>query len=201
MHKVFISYHHANDQWYKERLVELGKLHSIFLDRSVDTDDIPDDWTDEQIRREIRDTYLRDSTVTVVLVGADTKRRKHVDWETYSSMYDGSVNKKSGIVVINLPEISDYFTAPHGDEEKAFVYPDVPSSSWTHIRNRAEYERRYPYMPDRILDNLIQPGVTISVVPWARIDAARLKFLIEAAFANRANCSYDLSKRMRRANS
>ena len=201
MHKVFISYHHANDQSYKEELVEFGEMHSIFVDRSVDTEDIPDNWTDEQIRREIRDAYLRDSTVTVVLVGTETKRRKHVDWEIYSSMYDGSVNKKSGIVVINLPETSDYFTAPHGSEEKAFVYPDVPSSSWMHIENRAEYERRYPYMPDRILDNLIQPGVTISVVPWARIDARRLEFLIEAAFANRANCSYDLSKRMRRANS
>ena len=25
MHKVFISYHHANDQWYKDNLVQMGK--------------------------------------------------------------------------------------------------------------------------------------------------------------------------------
>ena len=66
MHKVFIGYHHGNDQWYKEKLVEFGEQRSIFVDRSVDTGDIPDEWTDQQIRREIRDRYLRDSTVTIV---------------------------------------------------------------------------------------------------------------------------------------
>ncbi len=89
MHKVFISYHHSNDQRYKESLVEIGKRNSVFLDRSVDTGNIPDEWSDEQIRRAIRDKYLRDSTVTIVLVGRETKRRKHVDWEIYSSTYDG----------------------------------------------------------------------------------------------------------------
>ena len=79
MHKVFISHHHDNDQWYKERLVEYGEKYSIFLDRSVDTGDIPDEWTDQQVRREIRDRYLRDSTVTIVLVGMETRRRKHID--------------------------------------------------------------------------------------------------------------------------
>ena len=169
MHKVFVSRHHSNDQRYKEALVEFGKQYFIFVDRSVDTGDIPDEWTDQQIRREIRDRYLRDSTVTVVLVGRETRRRKHVDWEIHSSMYDGSVNRRSGIVVINLPGIADnQFTAPHGDEEKRLLYPDIVS--WTHIDERAEYERRYPHMPDRIVDNLVKPDIKISVVPWGRIN-------------------------------
>lgn len=199
MHKVFISYHHSNDQKYKEALVAFGERYSIFVDRSVDTGDIPDSWTDEQIRREIRDRYLRDSTVTVVLVGTETRRRKHVDWEIHSSMYDGSVNKRSGIVVINLPGVSDYFRAPYGDQEKRLLYPNV--SSWTTINERAEYERRYPYMPSRIIDNLMKSDVKISVAPWERINGSTLEFLIEAAFRNRANCRYDLSQPMRRANS
>ena len=200
MHKVFISYHHDNDQGYKEELVEFGERYSIFVDRSVDTADIPDEWTDQQIRREIRDRYLRDSTVTVVLVGRETKRRKHVDWEIHSSMYDGSVNRRSGVVVINLPGISDnQFTAPHGDEEKRLLYPDI--TSWMHVDERAEYERRYPHMPDRIIDNLVKPNVRISVVPWGRINGGTLEFLIETAFRYRSNCPYDLRRPMRRANS
>ncbi len=119
IHKVFISYHHDYDQKYKEALIEFGKRYSIFVDRSVDTGDIPDIWTNEQIRRTIRDRYLRDSTVTVVLVGTETRRRKLVDWEIHSSMYDGSVNKRSGIVVINLPGISNYFNAPLWESRKA----------------------------------------------------------------------------------
>ena len=200
MHKVFISHHHGNDQWYKEQLVEFGEQHSIFVDRSVDTGDIPDDWTDQRIRREIRDRYLRDSTVTVVLVGRETRRRKHVDWEIHSSMYDGSVNRRSGMVVINLPGVSEgQFHAAHGEEEKRLLYPDV--ASWTHIEERAEYERRYPYMPDRIIDNLVKPDARISVVPWDRINGRTLEFLIEAAFRYRKDCPYDLSRPMRRANS
>ncbi len=199
MHKVFISYHHGKDQGYKETLVEFGEKHAIFVDRSVDTGDIPDDWTDERIRRVIRDQYLRDSTVTIVLVGRETRRRKHVDWEIYSSMYDGSVNKRSGIVVINLPRISVEFTAPHGNEEKGLLYPEV--TSWVHIEERAEYERRYPYMPDRIIDNLMNTDIKISVAPWDRINERTLEFLIEAAFRNRDDCAYDLRRPMRRANS
>ena len=49
MHKVFISYHHRNDQGYKKALVEFGEKYSVFVDRSVDTGDIPEQWTDEQI--------------------------------------------------------------------------------------------------------------------------------------------------------
>ena len=99
MHKVFISYHHYRDQDYKDELVTFAEQHSIFIDASVDTGDVSDDLSDEKIREIIRDEYLRDSTVTIVLVGTGTKRRKHVDWEIYSSMYDGTVNKKSGILV------------------------------------------------------------------------------------------------------
>ena len=199
MHKVFISYHHNNNQGYKDLLVKFGRDHDIFVDKSVDTGDISDELADERIREKIRDEYLKDSTVTILLVGKETKRRKHVDWEIYSSMYDGPVNKRSGMVVINLPGISDSFTAPHGDQEKKLLYPKV--TSWTGIKERAEYERRYPYMPDRIIDNLLKSGVTISVVPWEKINKTTLEFLLEAAFGNRSNCQYDLSRHMRRANS
>ena len=198
MHKVFISHHHANDQYYKNDLVEFGKENRIFVDRSVDTGDIDDDLTDESIRTKIRDEYLRDSTVTIVLVGTETQRRKHIDWEIHSSMYDGAVNKRSGVLVINLPTTGcEFVTASHGDEEKD-LYPDI--TSWTSI-NRTEYERRYPYMPERIIDNLVKPDVKISVVSWKRLDVKTLKFLVDVAFRDRNSCKYDLSRPMRRANS
>ncbi len=199
MHKVFISYHHERDQGYKDSLIEFGVKNSVFVDRSVDPGDISEELSDERIRHIIRDKYLRDSTVTIVLVGKETKHRKHVDWEIHTSMYDGTASRRSGIVVINLPGTSDYFGAPYGEAEKKLLYPDV--TNWMSIDSRAEYERRYPYMPDRIVDNLVKSDVKISVVPWGRLNAERLEFLIEAAFSNRFECGYDLSRRMRRANS
>lgn len=80
-HRVFVSYHHKNDQAYKEYLINWAEENNIFVDWSVDTGDISDDLSDEQIREKIRDEYLRDCRVTILLVGTETKYRKHVDWE------------------------------------------------------------------------------------------------------------------------
>lgn len=201
MHKVFISYHHASDQYYKNELLALNTLYGIFLDQSVDTDDIDDDLDDSRIRELIRDEYLQDSTVTILLVGTETKNRKHVDWEIYSSMYDGKVNKKSGILVVNLPTVNcTYYDATHAGEKER-VYPDT--TNWILIDSRTEYESRYPYMPARIIDNLLKEDAKISVVNWSRIenDPDILSFLIDATFNDRASCNYDLNRPMRRADS
>ena len=200
MHKVFISYHRKNDEDYKEKLLLDNLINPIFIDASVDTGDISDDLDDPTIREKIRDEYLRNSTVTIVLVGLETKRRKHVDWEIYSSMIDGKINKKSGILVINLPSIKcTNFKASHSGEKERLY----PNTSWMTIDNRSEYESRYPYMPDRIIDNFLQKEVKISVVSWEKIenDSSALEFLIDVTSKDRLNCNYDLSRQMRRANS
>lgn len=199
MHKVFITHHHDNDQIYKERLVTLGNQHGIFIDRSVDTGDISDDLTDEAIRTKIRDEYLRDSTVTIVLVGTETKKRKHVDWEIYSSMFDGKVNKKSGILVVNLPQVDKkLYTATHKGEIEN-VYPNCLANVG-YIK--PTYSLRYPYVPERIIDNLPNDDVFISVTGWSIVcNPKNLRFLINATFDDRVKCNYDLSRPMKRRNS
>ena len=201
MHKLFISYHHEKDQSYKEKLLSINDRSGIFIDQSVDTGDISDDLDDATIREQIRDEYLKDSSVTILLVGLETKKRKHVDWEIYSSMYDGKVNKRSGVLVINLPSTNcTNFTTSHPGE-KGRVYPEI--TSWISIDNRKVYESRYPNMPDRIIDNLLNNDAKISVANWSRIenDPDTLSFLIDATYSDRTNCKYDLSRPMRRADS
>jgi hypothetical protein len=200
VHRIFISYHDANDAPYKAALLTLNRQYGIFTDGSVDTIDIDDtNLLDSRIREIIRDDYLRDTTVTIVLVGTATSGRKHVDWEIYSSMYDGVRNKKSGIIAVMLPSVDrDFFTAAH-EGEKA-LYPGI--TNWMSVTERAEYERRYPGMPARLIDNLLAPKAKVSVTTWARIEAdlRNLSFLIEVAHRDRAQCEYDLSRPMRRAN-
>lgn len=196
-HKVFISYHHQNDQEYKQHLIRSG----VFVDGSVDTGDIDGSLDDQAIRQKIRDEYLADSSVTLLLVGQETKRRKHVDWEIYSSMLDGQVNRKSGVLVVILPSTGcTNLTAAHGDSEKELIYPE--ETSWTSVTTRQEYERRYPCLPDRIIDNLLAPGAKVSVVPWSKIETNNLalEHLIDLTFQHRAQCDYDLSRPMRRSN-
>ncbi len=199
-HKVFISYHHANDQRYKQELLRLNQNYGLFVDLSVDTGDIDENMADESIRRIIRDNYLGESTVTILLVGTETKYRKHVDWELKSSMIDGQINKKSGILVILLPSTNcTYYTSSHSGEKER-IYPEV--SSWTSIIERSEYEKRYPHLPARIIDNLLKDKVKISVVNWERIsnDPEGLKFLLHKTFQDKDGCEYDLDLPMRKRN-
>lgn len=196
-HKVFISYHHKNDQLYKRKLSDLNESYNLFIDKSVDTGDVSENLSDEDIRQKIRDNYLQDSSVTILLLGTETKCRKHIDWELYSSMYNGKVNKQSGILVINLPSIEKGSSIQVCHENEKQLYPNwwlwKPYSTWK------EYKLAHPHMPERIIDNFVC-GNKISVTNWDTITYLTLPFLINLAFENRNCCNYDMRRPMMRKN-
>ncbi len=204
-HKVFISYYHRDDQKYKDYLINKTFVDddweekSIFDDYSVGDGDIDDTYmTDEQIRVKIRDEYIKDATVLILLVGPNTKKRKHVDWEIHGAMFDTEKNPKMGILVINLPEINQWVRACSPEEKKVVS----PNASWYSLSTRKEYEERYPYMPDRIIDNFLN-GAEITVVDWYTIenDCFKLMKLIDNAFKRKDSIKYDHSKPLKRRNS
>lgn len=203
MTKAFISYHHENDQWARTQLSWMASQYGIFEDLSVQINDIPDDDRSSQsIRREIRDNYLHDSTVTILLCGTETKYRKHIDWELKSSMINGRINRRSGILAINLPGISDGEGTAGLPQEKQVVFPHH-TGGWTSVNHRTTFRDVYPYMPERIIDQLMKEDVRLSVVAWDRIarQPDLLSWLVQATSeAGRWN-EYDLSRRMRRYNS
>jgi len=108
-HKVFISYHHKNDSYYKERFEEL--FGEVFILKSVNDGDIDSDNSDEYIKRLIQKDYLSDTSVLIVLVGSATKCRKHVDWEI-SAALNKKVNGYSGLLALCIPDNPDY-PGPH----------------------------------------------------------------------------------------
>lgn len=200
-HKVFISYHHANDQYYKDTLEQMNEDHEIFVNRSVSLGDIDEDEEPQKIREIIRDEYLRDTSVLILLVGTETKNRKHVDWEVYSSMRDGPINKKSGILVVNLPSTNTtYIRSTHGADEKLEVHPTI--TEWVSIDKRSTYEERFPYMPARIIDNFMKSGSYISVINWSQIEdnPETLRKLIDMTYNDREKATYDMSREMRMRN-
>ncbi|MCP4336851.1 MAG: hypothetical protein GY679_03315 [Mycoplasma sp.] len=106
MKNIFISFHHRNNQKHYEKISKIVKgigYRDISVNEGTKVDD-EEHKTDEQIRREIRDNFLKDLDVTIVIVGSDTKNRKHVDWEIYGSVYDFQDGKSGGIVVIDATE-------------------------------------------------------------------------------------------------
>ena len=197
MTKAFISYHHDNDQFYRDYISWLANNCGAFEDCSVELGDIDDSLKTQTIRRIIRDEYLRDTRVTILLCGTETRFRKHVDWELKSSMIDGEVNKRSGILVIGLPTTSCNTGHTSLPGEKAKIYPDV--TNWTRIRTRSGFEERYPELPERIIDNLLNTDVKLSIVPWSRIEnqSGNLKFLVDATARVARSNEYDCSRPMR----
>ena len=103
-HKVFVSYYHKEDQGYREQFERLFDQHfDIMESRSVDAGDIDPQLKTETVRQKIRDEYISDATVTVVLIGPHTWQRKFVDWEIYYSLKATQKNLRCGLLGIFLP--------------------------------------------------------------------------------------------------
>lgn len=65
--------------------------------------DIGTNLKTETIRQKIRNKYLADATVTVVLIGSETQKRKHVNWDISSSIRKTENSSRSGLIGIVLP--------------------------------------------------------------------------------------------------
>lgn len=207
-HKVFISYYHNDDQYYKDKLIEMKEFDilksqnvSIFDDYSVHENEIDDmNMTDEQIRCEIRDNYIKNATVLILLCGKNTKKRKHIDWEIHAAMYDSDTNPQMGILIINLPSVSGKMLACGKDEENAMG----PCASWVPASKEIEKVRHdHPFLPERIITNMSRSEVNISVANWNNIfeNTEAIKLLIDNAFKRRETNYYDHSTPLRRKNS
>ena len=105
-HKVFISFY-EKDITHKAKFVYM--MGSRIVDRSVDTGNIDDTGLKTAtVRQKIRDEYIRDATVTIVLIGPQTWQRKHVDWEIGSSIRRTKKNSRCGLLGILLPNHPNY---------------------------------------------------------------------------------------------
>jgi hypothetical protein len=103
-HNVFISYHHKNDELYKLKFERLfSEIYDILETKAITDGDIDTYLKTETIRQKIRDEFIRNASVTVVLIGSETWKRKHVDWEISSSIRDTQLNSRTGLLGIILP--------------------------------------------------------------------------------------------------
>ena len=81
---------------------------SNIVDKSVEDWDIDTRFKTNSIRQKIRNEFIVDATVTVVLVGRCTWQRKHVDWEIGSSLRDTKKSSRCGLLGILLPIHYDF---------------------------------------------------------------------------------------------
>lgn len=97
-------YFYKCGHYWKERFEYLmvDKTEKM-VSKSVGDGDIPINIPSETIRQQIRDKFIAEATVTVVLIGPETWKRKHVDWEISSSIKETKNNKRCGLIGIFLP--------------------------------------------------------------------------------------------------
>ena len=118
------------------------------VDRSVDTGNIDNTGLKTAtVRQKIRDEYIRDATVTIILIGPLTWQRKHVDWEIGSSIRKTKRNPRCGLLGIVLPNHLCYRKRqldPH-------LIPPRLADNWTEVDSYSLiYQWPSPWTPSKI---------------------------------------------------
>ena len=131
--KVFISYYHAEDQLYKEKFKNL--FGDLVIHKSVEDGDINADNSDEYIKQLIQKDYLADTTVLVVLIGPNTKHRKHIHWEISGGLNPKIGDKCAGILGLKLPSHPDYGTGEHTPSKLPVRLADNIKTGYAIIRD------------------------------------------------------------------
>ena len=104
-HKVFISYHHADQEEVNQFIRTFDYERDVFIARALGVDmekDIIDSNDTDYVMKRIRELYLKDSTVTIVLIGKCTWARRYVDWEIQSSLRSGNTVIPNGLLGVKL---------------------------------------------------------------------------------------------------
>jgi len=104
-HKVFISYHHNDQKEVEDFIKKFEDENNVFIYRALGigmNQDIIDSNDTDYVMRRIRELYLKDSTVTIVMIGKCTWTRRYVDWELQSSLQNGETVIPNGLLGIKL---------------------------------------------------------------------------------------------------
>lgn len=141
--KVFVSYHAADAD---EVVAFVESYGHTFIPRTVgvtDEDDFIDSTNTDYILDKIREKYLTDSTVTLVLIGKCTWARKFVDWEVFSSLRNDPKNRRSGLLAITLPSAANYSGKRLPDRVDDNVDGDNGYARWWKYPTSADQVRQY----------------------------------------------------------
>jgi hypothetical protein len=96
--KVFVSYHHKDQVSIDYFRKVFGATYDVFtdcsLDEAIDSNNLP------YVHRTIAENFITGSSITIVICGTETWRRKCVDWEIYSTLH-----KEHALLGIILPHV------------------------------------------------------------------------------------------------
>jgi hypothetical protein len=115
-HKCFISYHHDDQDEVDEFVRTFDQERNVFISRGLGiemADDIINSNNPDYVMSRIRQLYLKDSTVTLLLMGKCTWARRYVDWELQSSLRSGETVTPNGLLGIKLKSYRNIYGYPN----------------------------------------------------------------------------------------
>lgn len=140
--RVFISYGHRDEQEANRFIAQFADTYQVFTPYALgigDNDDFINSTNPQYVMTRIREKYLLDTTVTIVLVGSCTHSRRYVDWELKSSLRQGEYTP-NGVMGIILPSCGN-----------SAIMPPRLAANWSqgHVNCYARYWV-YPRSPQEL---------------------------------------------------
>ena|ERR1700677_993565 len=182
---VFISSFHANRAEVDSFIHTYATLHKVFTPKALctfDNEHFIDSDNPEYVMSQIREKYLGDASVTIVLVGKCTHSRRYVDWEIKSSLRRGQ-SVPNGLLAYVLPSARPSTNPITGVRA---AWPHLPprlQANWNFNRQDLSYARYYE-----------SPGTAeqvrraIESVVWDRTNRAHLITNDSDMMKNNAKC-------------
>ncbi len=103
MRNVFISYSHRLDQTEADEFIDTFEIDKdVFSDRSLENMDIGF-LSDDLIKNNYIRLKIKNSSVTIILIGKETGGRWWCDWEIYYSLLKTTNIDRNGLLGILLP--------------------------------------------------------------------------------------------------
>ncbi|MDB5180597.1 MAG: putative cytosolic protein [Candidatus Saccharibacteria bacterium] len=97
--KVFVSYHHVDQSAVNVFRDVFSNTLQVFGDKSLNKPFNSNDT--EYVYRKIRENHIHGSSITIVIIGNETWKRKYVDWEL-----NATISKDHAVLGVMLPGIT-----------------------------------------------------------------------------------------------
>lgn len=107
--RCFISYHHADEVAVRNFVQVFSLAGEILSHRALGLEmepDIVNSYDTDYVMRRIRERYMADTSVTLVMLGQNTWKRRYVDWEIAASLRNAPGAPANGLLGIHLPGFS-----------------------------------------------------------------------------------------------
>lgn len=144
MRNVFVSYSHRLDQKQADDFrIKFGGPGMVFSDRSLENMDLGH-LSDDTIKNNYIRPKIKDSSVTIILIGEETGGRWWVDWEIYYSLLHTQGNARNGLLGIRLPYKTHFVPKRLEQNLNMGLIIDMPTNKATLERAIEEaYSKRY----------------------------------------------------------